>query len=131
MDAIIARSEAAVQAEVRLECARRGVLLWRNNSGALYDSDGRLVRFGLGNDSPQTNKVMKSSDLIGVGPDGRFHAYEIKEEGWVYKGDRPCTCKPKKPCTPCREKAQLAFLNLVRSKGGVAAFVTCVEDIPL
>jgi hypothetical protein len=55
--------------------------------------------------------------LIGIGPDGRFWALEVKHQGWKYTGTK-------------REKAQLAYINLVRSKGGVAAFVTCVEDIP-
>lgn len=110
-------SEAAVQAEVRLECARRGAIMWRNNSGVLPDENGRPVRFGLNNDSKQANETCKSSDLIGIGPDGRFWALEIKHAGWKYTGTK-------------REKAQLAYINLVRSKGGVAAFVTCVEDIP-
>lgn len=110
-------NEAAVQAEVRLEAARRGVLLWRNNSGALKDETGRLVRYGLGNDSTQTNRVMKSADLIGIGPGGIMHAYEVKRPGWKYTGTE-------------REVAQLAFLDLVRSRGGVAAFVTCIGDMP-
>lgn len=111
-------SEAAVQAEVRLECARRGVLLWRNNSGVLPDETGRPVRYGLGNDSKQANAVCKSADLIGIGPDGRFWALECKAPGWrLTPGDK-------------RGQAQLTFLNLVKSRGGVAAFVTCVEDIP-
>ena len=124
------QSESSVQAEVRLECARRGILLFRNNSGAFKDDTGRVIRFGLGNDSAQTNSVMKSSDLIGIQavtitPDmvgqtvGVMHAYECKAPGWrLTPGDK-------------RGQAQLVFLNLVRSRGGVAAFVTCVEDIPI
>lgn len=110
-------SEAAVQAEVRLECARRGVLLWRNNTGVLPDETGRPVRFGLNNDNPALNKICKSSDLVGIGPGGKFWALEIKHAGWKYSGNP-------------REKAQKAFIDLVLARGGVAAFVTCVGDIP-
>ena len=61
-------SEAAVQAAVRLEAARKGVRLFRNNVGALVDSRGVPVRYGLANDSKQLNEVMKSADLIGWRP---------------------------------------------------------------
>ena len=111
-------SEAAVQAAVRLEAMRRGILLWRNNSGVLVDADGRPVRFGLGNDSKQCNAVMKSIDLIGIGPGGTFWALECKRPGWhLTPGDQ-------------RGQAQQAFINLIKARGGVAAFVTGVEDIP-
>lgn len=110
-------SEAAVQAAVRLEAMRMGILLWRNNSGVLVDADGRPVRFGLGNDSKQCNAVMKSSDLIGIGPGGIFHAYECKRPDWhLTPGD-------------ARGQAQQRFIELVRARGGVAKFVTGVEDL--
>lgn len=111
-----AGGEASVQAAVRLEAARRGILLWRNNSGVLPDANGRPVRYGLANDSKQANAVCKSSDLIGIGPDGRFHAYECKAPGWHYRGD-------------ARETAQAAFIQLIVSRGGVARFVTSVGEL--
>jgi hypothetical protein len=107
-----ARSEAAVQQAVRLEAARRGVILWRNNVGMTQDESGRVVRYGLANSSAGENKVFKSSDLIGIGPDGKFWALECKRPGWhLTPGD-------------ARGNAQLAFLNFVLSRGGVAKFVT-------
>ena len=45
---------------VRLEAARKRILLWRNNVGALSDKDGRFVRYGLANDSQAVNKRIKS-----------------------------------------------------------------------
>lgn len=113
-------SEAAVQAHARLEAAKLGARLLRNNSGA-YDpkhppSPG--TRWGLGNESKAQNEVMKSSDLIGLLPGqfrdfhtlepvtvGQFWAVEVKERGWQYTG------------TP-RERAQLAFGELVIKFGG-------------
>lgn len=59
-------SESYVQSVVRLEAAQKSVLLFRNNSGAYVDDTGRLVRYGLANDSAEINKVIKSSDLVGV-----------------------------------------------------------------
>src|SRR5512138_3529682 len=61
-------SEASVQAAVRLEAARRGIRLWRNNTGAAQDETGRVIRYGLANDSPAVSRVCKSSDLIGITP---------------------------------------------------------------
>ncbi len=60
-------SESAAQQDIRLAAPYRGLTLWRNNSGALMDIEsGRLVRFGLGNDSQKMNRNIKSSDLVGI-----------------------------------------------------------------
>ena len=61
-------NEAVIQSQVRLAAAQRGITLWRNQSGACYDETGRLIRYGLANDSAQLNRRMKSSDLIGITP---------------------------------------------------------------
>lgn len=112
-----AGGEASVQAAVRLEAARRGVLLWRNNTGVLPDEKGRPVRYGLANDSKQANAVCKSSDLIGIGPDGRFWALECKAPGWVFRESDQ------------RAVAQAAFIKLVVARGGVAKFIRGVEEL--
>lgn len=115
-------SEAAVQAAVRLEAARKGVRLFRNNVGALIDSRGVPVRYGLANESKQVNEVMKSADLIGWRPMlieqrhvgtvvAQFVSREVKAVGWHYTGSD-------------REPAQLAWAQLVTSGGGDAAFCT-------
>lgn len=120
-------SEARVQSEIRLEAARKGVRLYRNNSGALKDEHGRLVRFGLGNESTTLNRKFKSADLIGwrtitITPDmvgckiAQFLARECKYEGWVYTGSE-------------REQAQKAFLDLVVAEGGDACFATEVGTL--
>jgi hypothetical protein len=103
-----ALSEAAVQNTIRIEAAKIGLMLWRNNSGAFKDTTGRLVRYGLGNDSLKTSRIMKSADLIGIWH-GRFVAIECKAPGWQYRGTE-------------REKAQRAFLEIVRKHGGIACF---------
>lgn len=50
-------SEHEIQQRIRLACGRGPVRLWRNNTGALVDQQGRFVRFGL---------CKGSSDLIGL-----------------------------------------------------------------
>lgn len=76
---------------MRLAAAAAGIPLLRNNVGACRDKTGRLIRFGLGNDSSQLNRVFKSSDLIGIRPVmitedmvgqviGQFVAIECKRE---------------------------------------------------
>lgn len=118
--ATVATSEADVQQLVRLEASRVGARLWRNNVGAGVLENGSFVRWGLCNESEQMNKVVKSSDLVGIrplliGPQhvgthvGQFVAREIKKPGWRYSGD-------------ARETAQLKFIELVNALGGDAAF---------
>ena len=115
-------SEAGVQSQVRLEAARKGVMLWRNNVGAMQDESGRVVRYGLANESKKVNAVLKSGDLIGVRPViiradhvgktiGQFVSREIKAGGWRYTGTE-------------REIAQLNWANLIVSLGGDAGFAT-------
>lgn len=120
-------SEAAVQAAVRLEAARKGVRLFRNNVGALVDSRGVPVRYGLANESKQVNEVMKSADLIGWRPllieprhvgtvVAQFVSRECKHPTWHYTGGD-------------REPAQLAWAQLVTAGGGDAAFCTGVGTL--
>lgn len=122
------QSESAVQADIRIAASRdHGAPLWRNNSGAMQDDQGRHVRFGLGNDSQALNKKWKSADLIGIRPVlieqhhvgktiGQFLAVEVKEPGW--------TLRP----SDKRAAAQSNFLNSVASFGGAAGFAQSVND---
>lgn len=116
------KGEAWAQSTVRLAASREGVKVFRNNVGALKDERGRLVRFGLGNDSAALNDVLKSADLIGIKPlliqpchvglvIGQFWSREVKAPGWQYTGAG-------------REPAQAAWMRLVISAGGDAAFTT-------
>ena len=120
-------SEAAVQQQIRLEAGRRGDALFRNNNGACMDEGGRLIRYGLANDSPAMNKSLKSHDLIGITPHvvaiqdvgqtiGVFTSIEVKKAGWKYTGTM-------------REKAQLAWGKLVIKLGGRAQFATSPEEV--
>lgn len=106
-----ATSEARTQSELRLAAAQAGFALWRNNNGACMDDTGRLIRYGLGHDSKRLNDVWKSSDLIGIGPHGRFVACEVKHPGWT---------KPEND----RDRAQAAFLGQVNALGGIGFFAT-------
>lgn len=115
--------EARVQSLVRLEAAQAGVWLTRNNVGATLDPDtGRLIRYGLANESKQQNQRVKSADLIGfrkrvilpadVGTViAQFVSRECKAEGWKYSGTG-------------REAAQAAWRDFINTNGGDAAFVS-------
>lgn len=117
-------SEAAVQADLRVIAAHYGCSLWRNNNGAAVDETGRHVRYGLGNDSKRLGDKFKSSDLIGITPVtstqagqtfGVFTAVEVKSPGW----NAP---------TNDRERAQAAFLSVVKMMGGIGMFAQSTAD---
>lgn len=121
------QSEAALQAEIRVETSKRGMRLWRNNAGAVTTDDGRHIRFGLGNESARLNAALKSSDLIGITPVvitpdmvgrtiGVFTSIEVKRPGWVYKGQG-------------REVAQQAWITMIKTLGGIGKFVAKLEDL--
>lgn len=103
--------ELAVQNAIRLDLGHGPARLWRNNTGALKDQTGRLVRFGL---------CPGSSDIIGlrqitITPEmvgqtlAVFTAIEVKDSG------RP---------TP----QQQAFLTMVQQAGGLAGIARSVDD---
>lgn len=120
---ITGTTEAATQQRIRLAAPKHGVHLWRNNTGAATDQTGRVVRYGLANDSTSMSKRIKSSDLIGITPCemgghivGVFTSIEVKRPGWKYQGTE-------------REAAQLKWIEMVVASGGIARFATSPEDI--
>lgn len=103
--------ELAVQNAIRLAVGRGAARLFRNNTGALKDQQGRLVRYGL---------CKGSSDLIGwrtvtVTPDmvgqqlAVFAAVEVKDRG-----------------APTPE--QLHFIAQVKAAGGLAGVARTVAE---
>lgn len=121
-------NEAAVQSLIRLKAAENGTPLLRNNNGACYDQTGRLIRYGLGNDSKKINERFKSSDLIGIWPvlvtpemvgriHGLFFAVECKPSNFKFRpGDE-------------RMVAQKAFGDWVTERGGIFRFARSAEDV--
>lgn len=117
------KSESEIQQEIRLEAPKLGVVLLRNNQGAFKDETGRLIRFGLGNESPNQNYL--SSDLIGwtevvITADmvGKvvavFTSIEVKKEKDTTKKER--------------KVKQQNYISWVKARGGIAAFCNSVEE---
>lgn len=120
-------SEELVQQNIRLALARDGLDLWRNNVGACQDETGRVIRYGLMNDSKKLNERFKSSDLIGIRPMrvtpewightvGVFVAIECKSDNWAIKINDP------------HISAQARFIDLVQRNGGFAGFAQSVTE---
>jgi len=121
-------NESAIQNKLRLAAAANGQILWRNNSGAYIDRRGALVRYGLCNSSKSINKTLKSSDLIGITQIeikphhvgrtmGIFTAIEVKPSGWDYQSQMS------------KVTAQINYINLVKSSGGIGGFCTDENDM--
>lgn len=120
----MATPEAKATDEVKARACEWKARLFRNNSGALKDENGRLIRFGLGNVSAKENKRLKSGDEIGwvpvtITPDmvGKtlpvFANIEIKALGF----------KEKLHYNPnSREYAQNNFNQMVIAHNGIAGF---------
>lgn len=94
-------SEANIQKQIMMALSEAGAIVWRNNTGVLKDANGRPVKFGL---------CVGSSDLIGICPDGRFLAVEVKtSKGRV-------------------TDAQERFISAVTRMGGRAGVARDVQD---
>lgn len=105
-------SEQAIQQEIRLALGHGAMRLFRNNTGALRDESGRLVRFGLcegSSDLIGLRRVEVTEELLGQMV-GQFVALEVKTaRGRV-------------------TEQQERFLAMVRQMGGVAEVVRSVEE---
>lgn len=99
-----------------VRASEMGGALWRNNSGACFDSTGRMVRYGLGNVSKKLNAVWKMPDYVGIQPGGRFAGIEWKRPGWTWTGT-------------AHEQAQLNAIRNIVALGGVAGFCSSIEEM--
>lgn len=97
----MATAETNIMNAIMVALSAAGCLMWRQNTGAMRDPSGRLVRYGL---------CTGSSDLVGVAHDGVFLAVEVKT--------------PTGRVSP----SQTAFIAAVRRHGGRAGVARSVED---
>jgi hypothetical protein len=105
-------SEQAIQQQIRLELGVGPVRLWRNNVGALRDERGRLVTYGL---------CKGSSDLIGL------RQLRIEEQHLGLELAVFCALEIKAAGgRPTAE--QRHFLEVIRSRGGLAGVARSVEE---
>lgn len=120
--------EDQVKSELRLKIAQEGrTTVFRNNCGAVQDKTGRVIRYGLANDSARINEVLKSHDLIGwtrvtITPEmvgqtvAVFTSIECKREGWIPNPNDKL------------EQAQRNWANAVTQAGGIARFISDAEE---
>lgn len=98
------QSEKSIQKQCLDWLTLKGIFHYRNNTGAVaaqYKGKQRFIRFG----HPGI------SDIIGIAPDGRFLAIEVK------RADGKLT------------EAQEVFLEQVEKSGGIALVVRSLEDL--
>jgi hypothetical protein len=124
--------EGEVQRELRLEAARQGKYLFRNNRGAGRMESGNYVRYGLANDSKKLGDTLKAADLVGLETIfvtmemvleavsqglpgykvGRFLSVEVKRPSWKFSGS-------------LEDMAQLKWATFVNDTGGRAIITNC------
>ena len=107
--------EAAVQREVFSVLAKHPAVLFaiRQNSGMAMSGDSPVFFYRW---ARRNGLDMTLTDFWGVLRDGRMFALECKRRDW-------------KRVSGAREIQQQAFIDVVKSAGGVGGFVTCAEDV--
>ena len=106
--------EAAVQREVFSVLAKHPAVLFavRQNSGAAMSGDAPVFFYRW---ARRNGIEMVVTDFWGLLRDGRMLALEVKRRDW-------------KRVSGAREQQQQAFIDVVKSAGGVGGFVTSAED---
>lgn len=106
--------ETKIQRLIMLALSEAGCTVWRNETAGAWIgkqihragdqvtlTDARMMTFGL---------CVGSSDIVGIAPDGRFLAIEVKTPA-----GRPT-------------KEQLRFIEAVRNAGGIAGIARSVDE---
>lgn len=106
-------SEAALMRQIQVACTDPRTRIWRNNSGALKDSRGQFVKYGL---------APGSSDLIGI------RMVTVTPEMVGRTLGVFCALEVKLPTNTERPAIQLAFTRIVQCLGGRAGFATSVSE---
>jgi VRR-NUC domain len=107
-------SEKNLQSQILLALSEAGCTVWRQNTGLAWVGDAiQLANGDVLLKNPRRLHVglcKGSSDIVGIHPDGRFLAPEVK--------------------TPIGRatKEQLNFIRMVNEKGGVAGVVRSVDE---
>lgn len=106
--------ETELMHRIMLALSEAGCTVWRNNTGQAWHGTilhraGQQVTLGSARMQPY-GLCVGSSDLIGVAPDGRFLAVEVKT------------------ATGRVSKEQATFIEAVRRAGGRAGVARSVED---
>lgn len=106
--------ETKIQRLIMLALSEAGCTVWRNETAGAWMgkqihhegdqvtlTNARIMKFGL---------CVGSSDIIGIAPDGRFLAIEVKTK------------------TGRASKEQLRFIEAVKNAGGIAGIARSVEE---
>lgn len=106
--------ETAIQRRIMLALSEAGCTIWRNETGGAWVgkvihqagdqvtlTGSRMIRFGL---------AVGSSDIVGIAPDGRFLAVEVKTK------------------TGRASKQQMAFIEAVSKAGGIAGIARSPQE---
>lgn len=107
--------ETKIQTAIMIALSEAGCTVFRNETAGVWvgkvihrDAGGTVT---LGNARPMRAGLMVgSSDIIGVGPDGRFLAIEVKT-----KTGRAST-------------EQKTFIDIINKSGGIAGIARSVEE---
>ena len=102
--------ERRIQSDIQL-AANGPARLWRNNTGALKDARGQLVRYGLcpgSSDLIGYRTITITADMVGQRV-ALFCAVEVKDRGRA-------------------TEQQQAFINLIQQAGGLAGVARSVPE---
>lgn len=113
-------SETEILQKCRVRASKLGIVLFRNNVGALEDKNGRWVKFGLADNSPDLigwKSLKVTADMVGE-KIAVFVGIEVKT---------PEGMKPKGKKQKEHFALQQDFVDAINNAGGIGKII-CSED---
>lgn len=105
--------ELNIQRLIMLALSEHGALTFRNSSGQFTNTEGRVIRYGVGNPG--------GSDLIGITP-------TKITQGMVGETIGVFTALEVKTKTGRATAKQLNFIDVIKQNGGIAGIVRSPDD---
>lgn len=100
--------EKIIQSNILNYLKIKGIFAWRNQSTGLWDASKKLYR-----KARSIHSLNGTSDVLGVLPDGKFLAIEVKSRTGRATDD------------------QNRFMKMINAMGGVAFIARSIEDVEI
>ena len=114
-------TEKHIENQILTYLANKKIFCWKNQSVGLFDPNKKVFRR-----SNNVHHIKGVSDILGILPDGRFLAIEVKKP-YVSRKTLQIKYRTQEELSKLASEDQISFINSVSSRNGVAFYADSLE----